>query len=192
MTNYYNKEDDLPNTPGHELENVTATRLSFANALPETAENLNRVAELTGWLYDQQPSKEAMDAVREVYEIGNHLGTRIAHYDLAHEAAVTLVKRLFKETRKLAYKVQEFSDEAAALEADNQSLEHDLKKAMVSSYEVLLNGIAEMSGCADWAALHRLLDIFVGNIEPTHEQCELLLALIATCVEIEDEEAQAS
>lgn len=179
---YYKDEDNVQDTPEVEFENLQAQERGLSTVVTETADRLNRVAEITEWLYPRQHTDEDAMFIRELYESHNVTATQLTQAALAHKQAGAFAKKMFDYHQRLARDYNDISDKMDMVEEDLEDLRGDFAEAMGEAYENIFDelheSIAEITGCKDWGLIYRLTDMMVGNTLPSDDQRALLSRLL--------------
>lgn len=182
--NYYKMEDDI-SAPEIEFDNLKAQEHAMSTIVTETADQVNRVAQVTEYLYGRQTDADDAAFIREVYEIANVMGTRIAQQAIAHKAAGEFAHKMFEYYQQMLRNNNDISDKVEEVEEKLDELRGEFDEAMAEAYENIFaemhENIRQLTGCGDWGLIYRFNDLLVGNNEnPTPEQVELLDRLLAT------------
>jgi hypothetical protein len=181
---YYELEDDITN-PDAEFDNLKAQEHALSTVVAETADQVNRVAQVTEYLYGRQTDPDDAAFIREVYEIANVMGTRIAQQAIAHKAAGEFARKMFEYYQQMLRNHNDITDKVEEVEEALDELRSEFDEAMAEAYENIFaemhENIRQLTGCADWGVIYRFNDLLVGNNEnPTPEQVELLNRLLST------------
>lgn len=190
---YYQHEEDVI-TVENELDTMDATRKALVVDTQITADQVSRSADITQYLYPLQGTAEQAALVSEQHETISQLATRITQYDLAYASTAAFAHRMFEMHQQLAGSMEKLADEKDFLEGKLSNKKQQLKKleaefndTMKTAYQEIFTemheSIRELTGCGEWALVHRLTDMLVGNTEPSDYQRQLLSELLSTFVE---------
>lgn len=205
--NQYQKEEMLNDTPQISRDNLAAQQKALANAVPETAEKMNRVSQLVEWLYGRQQDKDDMAFIQEIYGITDSFATLVAHYDITLQAAVAFAGQMDDYARRVSGEFNDLEDAAVCNDdthpllrpfADyireqtqndmrEEAAEEAIKTATQMAYYNLFvelgERIRELSGCKDYSLIQACTALLLGNGKTETRQRRLLNAILQTMPE---------
>lgn len=182
---YYQKEDQLEETPDRAIENFQAHANSLANVVPEVAVALEQTGQALGQLYDQAQAAGnigAMALISASWERSQMIANQTVQLDALKQSAAAAIATIDEDRRLVIEKLdelesalatsddshpelREFADsmrQQGAEDAQDMAEEYALEYAHEVTYDNLHENIAEITGLK-WAQINRFIGILQGD-----------------------------
>ena len=107
---YYQKEDQLPDTPAQLIENFEAQSNSLANVVPEVAIALQQTGEALGQLYDQAQAAGntgAMALISASWQRTEMIANQTVQLDALKQSAAAAIATIEEERKLVAERLDE-------------------------------------------------------------------------------------
>jgi len=207
MTNYYRKEDDPVETPDVTMDNIEAVERGLTTITEQVADQVNRSAKVTEWLYPRQKTEEDMSLIAEQHQTIDALAVRITQLDIAFRMSAAFSKKIDQTYRRLAGEYTDLED-AAVCNDDTHALlrpfaehvreqtqndmrqeayEEAVKAAKEMAYYEMVTELGErlreLSNCTDYTRIQALSMLLLGNAKTDRRQHRLLNLLLETMPE---------
>lgn len=203
MTNQYEIEDDVADTPDVQLDNLMAAQRALANVPQTAAERVNRSAEVVQWLYNRQQDADDMQLVSELYQMVENQATDTTRLHMTLEAAVMFGVQMDDYAHRVDSELDDLQD--AAYQQDDthpilrsfavgirEQAEHDMRaevreeetkgiwtEAYYKIITQLQERIRESSGVAEYSRILPLATALLNDdIQFTEAQRQALAALV--------------